>query len=389
VVEFAAVGASGAVVDLSVTLSLLGRTHYLVANAAGFLLAVTWNFGGNWWLVFDRPDGSLAHQYASYVGLHGVTFGVRAAVLALLIDGVGVPATPATVAGIGAAAIANYLGTERILEDGLEWFDAAAALNSLAHAVYGSRVRRGLRRVGVYGYLYRGYAWLLAGLYREDRVTVAVGDVEVTLPTEQPAEIVSVLHTLEKERPVLEAFAAAVDEETVVWDVGANLGVYGAVAAAAGATVVAVEPVHATAARCATTLRENGAQVLIVIPAALAADSGRANLGLERREVGTQTPTIADGVIDARHERSVRTVAGDDLLGEVPAPDILKIDVEGAEAAVLDGCGRVLQAARRVFVEVHGDPAPIQERLLAAGAAVGTITHAESGQAYLDARWEP
>ena len=76
--EFCGVGASGVVVDLAVTTSSLNVTHYLLANALGFLVAVTWNFAGNWLFVFDRPEGSIPHQYASYVLLHTATFGVRA-----------------------------------------------------------------------------------------------------------------------------------------------------------------------------------------------------------------------------------------------------------------------------------------------------------------------
>jgi dolichol-phosphate mannosyltransferase len=118
--QFCGVGSIGAVVDLAVTTASLSVTHYLVAQLAGFLVAVSFNFVGNWVVTFDRPGGSIPRQYASYVGLHGVTFGFRVVVVAALVELVAAPVLVATVAGVGAAAVANYLGTERILEDGPE-----------------------------------------------------------------------------------------------------------------------------------------------------------------------------------------------------------------------------------------------------------------------------
>jgi len=47
----------------------------------------------------------------------------------------------------------------------------------------------------------------------------------------------------------------------------------------------------------------------------------------------------------------VPVARGDSL--DLPPPDVIKIDVEGAELAVLDGFGQLLQAARAVYVEVH------------------------------------
>jgi dolichol-phosphate mannosyltransferase len=111
VVEFVGVGAVGLAVDLAVTFAALASLDPLLANVAGFAVAVSHNFVGNWWLTFDRPEGSIARQYVGYVAIHSVTFGLRVGVVAAVLAATPLPATVATVLGIGAAVAANYAGS--------------------------------------------------------------------------------------------------------------------------------------------------------------------------------------------------------------------------------------------------------------------------------------
>jgi FkbM family methyltransferase len=373
-VEYSIVGATGMVVDVGVTTALLASTHYLAANLAGFLIAVSWNFIGNWVWVFDRPDGSIGWQYGSYVALHTVTFGLRALVLVGLIELLGLPLAVATVAGVAVAAVANFLGTEKILGDSLEWFDAAKAVNSAAHAVYASKLGAAARSSGLYPWGYGLYLRLLGAVYRPDRVEVEAGGVDATMLTEAPAEVVSVFHTLEKERPILERFVELVEEagdNPVVWDVGANLGVFSVLAGQVAEEVVAIEPVPWTVARLADNLDQNGLGDAFVLPVALGAvDESDRPLTIERADVGTQTATFDSELVDGRGELPVEVVVGDHLAQVVPAPDVLKIDVEGAEVAVLDGLATTLQSVDTVLVETHGTEAAVYDRLDRAGFTV-------------------
>ncbi len=53
----------------------------------------------------------------------------------------------------------------------------------------------------------------------------------------------------------------------------------------------------------------------------------------------------------------VETVSLDDLFdrGEIPAPDVLKIDVEGGELEVLEWAGKLIAEARpAIFLATHG-----------------------------------
>jgi hypothetical protein len=71
---------------------------------------------------------------------------------------------------------------------------------------------------------------------------------------------------------------------------------------------------------------------------------------------------MAGGV---RSTRLVPTVTLDWLAARFPAPDVLKIDVEGAELAVLVGGSRVLADSRAVICEVSGQNAAAVSTVLA------------------------
>jgi FkbM family methyltransferase len=358
--EFCGVGSVGVAIDLAITLSLLGRIDPLAANACGFLVAVTHNFCGNYLLTFDRPAGRIPKQYVSYVGLHSITFGIRVVVLTAILSATALPATAATLLGIGAAALVNFLGAERIFDNRRAWFRVGDALNHVAHTVFDSRVREYLLASGLYSVVFGIYA---QGLVRvtPDSATANIREASATLETSRPTETVSVRHTLKNEEAVLQQFVDDVCPGDRVLDVGANLGVFSALAIDIGAEVEAVEPHPATARQ----LQENcpGATVHKM---ALGSGVGEVQLDVARDSVGSQRAAVGNGDVVASQ------LPGDRL----QAPDVLKIDVEGAEAAVLGGFERALSATppRVIFVETHGDQeSSVLERLVRAGYQVDEI----------------
>ncbi len=382
--EWSLVGLLGAVLDLSVTITTLPHLHYLLANGLGFVLAVSWNFSGNWLITYDRPDGTLARQFASYVGLHAVTFGIRGAVLVVLVEAAGTDGLTATLVAVGVAAVSNFVGTERIFGGaGHLWFDAIAALNQTAHAVYSSRLRSALQQTGLYTILYGLYLRAFGLLYREDQIDIEHGDATATLYMETAPEVVSVMHSLEKEQHILETFVGELRPDDICLDVGANLGVYTCLAADAAHTVTAVEPHPPTVAR----LRENVAlndydETVTVVDGALAATTGTATLATERDEVGTQTPYLTEPAFGGLEVPQYR---GDDLVrGNVPPPTVVKIDVEGAELGVLAGLEDTLASCRLVLCEVHHDAVgkAVQNWFEIRGWQLSTI-HATHTQTYL------
>lgn len=143
------------------------------------------------------------------------------------------------------------------------------------------------------------------------------------------------------ERPALEWLLAAVGPRSVVWDVGARHGHYGIAAAHRGATTVCFEPHDPSRAVLETNVTLNCVgDAIDVRPVGLSDGAGTVTAG------GDGTVVIGDG--DGR----VPVVRGDDC---EPAPDVVKIDVEGHELAALAGLAESLTDCRRVLVEVHDE----------------------------------
>ncbi len=163
------------------------------------------------------------------------------------------------------------------------------------------------------------------------------------------------------EGAALRVWSRAVQEAGTICDVGANSGLYTLAAAALNprARVVAVEPVPRVYARLAENVALNGYPCLLLKAAASDRDGG-----------GELWDYPAEHVLAASLERpeaslgfrptSVSLVRLDTLVaqGLLPPPDLLKIDVEGHEAAVLRGLGDHLAARRpTLIVEVLSDHA--------------------------------
>ncbi|WP_255192802.1 FkbM family methyltransferase [Natronobeatus ordinarius] len=147
----------------------------------------------------------------------------------------------------------------------------------------------------------------------------------------------------------------------VIYDVGANVGVY-ALALASGAPdrrVVAFEPAPSTVDRLRANVRLNGLEDRIDVHAC-----GLGHEAGERPFYRSTYPELSafDPESASRWEASVAGVVTvsvqclDDLSGSLPAPDVLKLDVEGAAPAVLRGGRETLERHRpTIFLEVHED----------------------------------
>ena len=130
-----------------------------------------------------------------------------------------------------------------------------------------------------------------------------------------------------------------------VWDIGANVGFYTRQfldRVGPSGHVVAIEPVPAHVDQLRPLAQ---ADRLTLVAAALARAEGKMAFVVDGQ---------ASHLGDAPEALIVRVTRGDSLLDEgVPAPSLVKIDVEGFEGEVLDGLPDALRSARAVLVEVH------------------------------------
>jgi FkbM family methyltransferase len=150
-------------------------------------------------------------------------------------------------------------------------------------------------------------------------------------------------------------FNQVVTRGSIVFDIGANVGSYTLQASrlcGPEGRVVAFEPSPDNLAYLARHIDINRLENVTVIAAALTDSDGHARFHATADRVTSHL--AMHGSIVVRCHRLDTLVER----GTVPQPDIIKIDVEGAEAAVLRGALHVLRTARPViFLATHGSMA--------------------------------
>jgi FkbM family methyltransferase len=177
------------------------------------------------------------------------------------------------------------------------------------------------------------------------------------------------------ESSVQEAMLRHVPPGGVFYDVGANLGFFallGAHMTGAEGRVIAFEPAPDNAAAIRQNAEANGLRNVEVVEKAVAAAGGQGRLQVvddqswsKLEEYGTHPGT--EQLLD------VPVIALDEEIaaGALPAPDVVKIDVEGAEIAVLDGMARTLAEHRPAIIcELHDTHREFVEHMRGAGYRV-------------------
>jgi len=160
------------------------------------------------------------------------------------------------------------------------------------------------------------------------------------------------------ERRVLESFISNLADDDIVWDVGANIGIYTCFAAKklSAGTAIGFEPVPVNRARLEENLRANAPKSSWQTTTdslwnanetlSLAFDHPESN----RLDAGAGHHYLTD----TDGWTSVECHRGDELVTEgMQVPDVMKIDVQGAELQVLSGMGDVLDGVREIYLEIH------------------------------------
>jgi len=169
------------------------------------------------------------------------------------------------------------------------------------------------------------------------------------------------MRPMHNETPLIEHFVREIGPGDIVWDVGANVGSWTLPATDAGADVYAFEPIPSNQAALRYNLNVNDLDATVV-GLALSDTSGQASMTYDSRHTAGAGQNSLYASEASGEQISVLTATGESL--PIPAPDVVKVDVEGAELAVLSGLGDRLDGARRVFVELHGRDDHSVRRLL-------------------------
>ena len=153
---------------------------------------------------------------------------------------------------------------------------------------------------------------------------------------------------LHSEYVILEDIIQEVTKNDVYYDIGAGLGLHTCLPAKkiTQGKVISVEPYGPNIEQLKKNVNLNQLRNIEILKVAMFDSKGTVKFNEEYNSLSSNN----DGV-------SVNTVAGDSLVarGEIPQPNVVKIDVEGSEPQVVEGLKESLKRkeCRALYCEVH------------------------------------
>lgn len=199
---------------------------------------------------------------------------------------------------------------------------------------------------------------------------VDVNGIRMFLPRHDEAisDVLRMRETYEAEEE--EALRRCLKPGMTFVDLGANIGYYSLLASrlvGSDGKVLAFEPDPANLEFLVRNVRENRCGNVEIFPYAVARNLNYADIHLCGTTPGAHSIMVAPRLSSAK--RRLLTVGLDDFLGPDLCPDVVKMDIEGAEFAALQGMNRCLDNRRlkTLFIEC------IPEILSALGLATDDI----------------
>jgi FkbM family methyltransferase len=205
--------------------------------------------------------------------------------------------------------------------------------------------------------------------------------------------------------PAFIAGAAATTEEAfwlrrsfegrTVYDVGAFQGLLTLFFARQARQVASYEPNSRNHARLIENVRLNGLTNVLVRKVGVGSEPSEATLVASRRMMGGASVDrdmvaglLASGQPVVSEQIPIVTLDDDIRNLSLPAPDFIKVDIEGRELAALQGARRTLLAHRpHLFLEMHGETMNAKRKNVSAivewlsnEAGYTDILHVESGE---------
>jgi len=164
------------------------------------------------------------------------------------------------------------------------------------------------------------------------------------------------------EAPVEQVLLSNLRPDTVFYDVGAHIGVFSLIAArnlGVKGSVFAFEPDPANVCRIKEHASRNQLDAIQIIPKAVSSTDGR--LRFQRASFQSSMNRgvlLEDAAAPQESTIEVESITLDAVAREHALPSLIKIDVEGSEAAVLQGSEEIFRSAKPLLVcEIHHEQA--------------------------------
>jgi len=173
------------------------------------------------------------------------------------------------------------------------------------------------------------------------------------------AELYTRCYSCAKEPETIE-WIEAMSKDSVLYDIGANVGAYSLVAASRGIRVYSFEPAFPNYPRlCANIVLNRLEDRIVPVPVALGDRTGTTLFHMNNVVIGGSMHTL--NIREDFAGRPYQPVSSltalamrlDDLvdLFQLPKPDYLKLDVDGTEWEVLQGAVHCLESVKSLLVE--------------------------------------
>lgn len=155
------------------------------------------------------------------------------------------------------------------------------------------------------------------------------------------------------------------NDNAILWDIGANVGLYSIYAAKAkNAQVFAFEPSVFNLELLAKNISINKLQENITIfPIALSSKMGVNLFNMHNPVWGGALSTFGQDYdqngdkMQTNFSYNIPGISGDEVVNTLntPKPNHLKIDVDGIEHLILSGCENILKSINSVLIEINDD----------------------------------
>jgi FkbM family methyltransferase len=151
----------------------------------------------------------------------------------------------------------------------------------------------------------------------------------------------------DSEKDILLEFINDLEENDIVYDIGANVGIYSAFAGnvLTDGEIIAFEP-HPVAVPVLYRNLSANSECFEIIQLGV---SNRSGFGKMQITGSTGADTNSDSGVNVPLEKIYKVVKND----RFKKPDVVKIDVEGGEKEVLSGFGDFISELELLYVEVH------------------------------------
>ncbi len=227
-------------------------------------------------------------------------------------------------------------------------------LKSLTKIIVNQKVKGFLEKINLYYYLKSGYRSVITFLGKRG-LKLKVQGTRAKMIVSNPNEL-SIYQSLDGEKSFLQKFLNRINDKTVFYDVGANIGMYSLCAAKYKISpkfIYSWEPEPFNFKRLKENIDLNGIKNITAFPIALGSENTVLGLRTDAKEPGSLTPSLTR---ESSRSVSVQVARGDDWVSEkkLQLPSIMKIDVEGYEFNVLKSFKKTINESKPIiFLEIH------------------------------------